>query len=347
MYISIKNLWASSKLVTLIAGLVGIACIGSQSIVTPIQASPTINGLVKIDGSSTVYPISKAIAKDFTTSNPTAKIEVNFSGTSGGFKKFCAGEIDINDASRPINLQEMAACKKAGISYYELPIAYDALTIVVNPKNTWAKDITVAELKKIWEPTAEGKIKRWNQIRPEYPNQPINLFGAGKDSGTFDYFNTAINGNSKATRKDVTTSEDDEKLVKGVSQDPNSLGYFGFAYYEANTKTLKALAVNSGKGAVLPSREAVEKAKYQPLARPLFIYVSAKAMRKPEVKNLVNFYLKNASQSVSKVGYIPLPAQGYELGETRINLGRVGTVFAGKETLNLTITQLLGKNVSF
>ncbi len=340
----IKDLWQVPRLF----GLLPIISIALTSAIVPLStASTKIDDLVKIDGSSTVYPITKAIAKNFITSNPTAKIEVNFSGTSGGFKKFCAGEIDINDASRPINLEEMAACKKAGISYYELPIAYDALTVVVNPKNTWAKDITVAELKKIWEPSADGKIKRWNQIRPEYPNQPINLFGAGKESGTFDYFNTAINGNSKATRKDVTTSEDDDVLVKGVSKDANSLGYFGFAYYEANTKNLKALAVDNGKGAVLPSREAVEKARYQPLSRPLFIYVSAKSMRKPEVKNFINFYLKNASESVSKVGYIPLPSKGYELAQTRINLGRVGTVFAGKEALNLTIMQLLGKNVSF
>ena len=337
--------WQNHK-PALMAGM-GLAVITLQSVIAPNLALTITDGLVKIDGSSTVYPIAKASAKDFTTSNPSAKIEVNFSGTSGGFKKFCAGKTDISNASRPINLEEMAACKKAGISYYELPIDYDALTVVVNPKNTWAKDITVAELKKIWEPSAEGKIKRWNQIRPEYPNQPINLFGPGKESGTFDYFNSAINGNSKATRKDVTTSEDDDVLVKGVSKDANSLGYFGFAYYEANTKTLKALAIDSGKGAILPSRQAVEKARYQPLSRPLFIYVSAKSIRKPEVKSFVNFYLKNASESVAKIGFIPLPQKGYELAQARIYLGRVGTVFAGKEALNLTITQLLGKELTF
>jgi phosphate transport system substrate-binding protein len=344
MKIFTKGIWRNHKSI-LITG-VGLTAITLQALMAPVSVlSIKVDGFVKVDGSSTVYPITKAIAKDFTTSNPSAKIEVSFSGTSGGFKKFCAGKTDISNASRPIRLEEMAACKKAGISYYELPIAYDALTVVVNPKNTWAKDITVAELKKIWEPAAEGKIKRWNQIRPEYPNQPIKLFGAGKDSGTYDYFNAAINGSATSTRKDVTTSEDDDVLVKGVSQDLNSMGYFGFAYYEANIKNLKALAVDNGKGAVLPSRKAVEAAKYQPLARPLFIYVSSTSMRKPEVRKFVDFYMKRAAKSAATVGYIPLPAKGYELAKQRISFGRVGTVFAGKTELNLTITQLLGKEL--
>jgi phosphate transport system substrate-binding protein len=219
--------------------------------------------------------------------------------------------------------------------------------VVVNPQNTWAQDITVSELKKIWEPQAEGKITHWNQIRPNYPNQPINLFAAGKDSGTYDYFNAAVNGDAKSTRKDVTTSEDDEVLVKGVSQDPNSMGYFGFAYYEAHAKDLKALAIDSGKGAALPSREAVEKAKYQPLARPLFIYVNYQSLQKLEVKSFINFYLKQAPTSVATVKYIPLPARGYVAGENRISFGRVGTIFGGKTELNLTISQLLGKELTF
>ncbi|AFY72257.1 phosphate binding protein [Synechococcus sp. PCC 7502] len=337
-----KNSIINSRQAFTLLVLVGTIAIASQ--LSPMQAS--VDNTVKVDGSSTVYPITKEITKNFNAANPTIKVEVNFSGTTGGFKKFCAGEIDISDASRPITKTEMAACKKAGISYYELPIAYDALTVVVNPKNTWIKDITVAELKKIWEPSAEGKIKRWNQIRPEFPNQPITLFAPGKDSGTYDYFNAAINGNATTTRKDVTTSEDDNVLVKGVSQNPNSLGYFGFAYYETHAKDLKAVAVDSGKGAILPSRQAVEAGKYQPLARPLFIYVSAKSFRKPEVKSFVNFYLKEAPQSVVTVQYIPLPARGYKLAESRLVFGRVGTIFAGKTELNLSIGELLGKELA-
>jgi phosphate transport system substrate-binding protein len=314
---------------------------------TPTTATSvgTVDKLIKIDGSSTVYPISRAIAQDFMTANASTKVEVNFSGTGGGFKKFCAGETDISNASRPIRKEEMADCKQAGIRFYELPVAYDALTVVVNTQNTWAKEITIAELKRIWESGA--KIISWNQVRPEYPNQPITLFAPGKDSGTFDYFTEAINGKAKSSRNDVTSSEDDEVLAKGVSQDPNAMGYFGFAYYEANSQNLKALAIDSGKGATLPSREAVEQAKYHPLARPLFIYVNFQALRKPEVKSFVEFYLKQAPRSVAKVGYIPLPAKGYELAETRINLGRVGTIFGGKAELNLTITQLLGKDLTF
>jgi len=337
----IKKSWKAYYLLPLWGCL---SLIGVQSVFSPVQAT-TVNGIIKIDGSSTVYPITRAIAKDYSSSNPTIKTEVNFSGTSGGFKKFCAGEIDISNASRPITKAEIEACKKAGISYYELPIAYDALTVVVNPKNTWAKNITIAELKKIWEP--QSKVTKWNQIRPEYPNQPIALFAPGRDSGTFDYFTEAINGKAKASRTDVTASEDDDILAKGVGNNPNAMGYFGFAYYEKNPTSLKALGINSGNGAVLPSREVVEKAKYQPLARPLFIYVSFKSLRKAEVKSFVSFYLKQASTSVPTVGYIPLPSKGYELGSTRINLGRVGTVFGGKAALNLTITQLLGKALTF
>ncbi len=302
---------------------------------------------VKIDGSSTVYPITNALAKDFNAANPAISVEVNFSGTGGGFKKFCAGEIDISNASRPIRQEEMAACSKAGIRYFELPIAYDALTVVVNPQNNWAKDISVSELQRVWEPEAEGKITRWSQIRDGYPDKPITLFGPGKDSGTFDYFTEAIVGKAKSSRNDFTASEDDEVLAQEVSKDPNSLGYFGFAYYEAHAKELKALAIDSGKGAILPERTNVEKAKYQPLSRPLFIYVSYNANQKPGINKFVRFYLKQASKSVIGVGYIPLPEQAYRLAENRIDFGKVGTIFNGKAQINLTIGQLLGKELSF
>ena len=304
---------------------------------------------IKIDGSSTVYPITDAMAKEYQNTNPKkAKITVEFSGTGGGFKKFCAGETDISNASRPIRPEEMEACKKAGIRYYELPIAFDALTVVVNPKNDWAKDITVEELKKIWEPAAQGKITSWNQIRSNWPNRPITLYGAGKDSGTFDYFTEAIVGTAKASRTDYTASEDDTILVQGVIKDENALGYFGFAYYEDNQSKLKAVGIDRGKGAVLPSRETVEKAQYQPLARPLFIYVSYNSAKsKVELRNFVEFYMKKAPTLVSSVGYIPLPKEGYQLIYQHFYNGKVGTVFGGKAQIDSTIGELLRQQATF
>ena len=304
---------------------------------------------IKIDGSSTVYPITDAMAKEYQNTHPKkAKITVEFSGTGGGFKKFCAGETDISNASRPIRPEEMEACKKAGIRYYELPIAFDALTVVVNPKNDWAKDITVQELKKIWEPAAQGKITRWNQIRPNWPNRPITLYGAGKDSGTFDYFTEATVGTAKSSRTDYTASEDDTVLVQGVIKDENALGYFGFAYYEKNQSQLKAVGIDRGKGAVLPSRETVEKAEYQPLARPLFIYVSYNsAQSKLELRNFVELYMKKAPTLVSSVGYIPLPKEGYQLIYQHFYNGKVGTVFGGKAQIDSTIGELLKQQATF
>lgn len=304
---------------------------------------------LKIDGSSTVYPITQAIAKQFQAlPDNKAQLTVNFSGTTGGFDKFCTGETDISNASRPILIAEMEACNKNSVRYIELPIAFDALTIAVHPKNNWAKDITVTELKKIWEPAAQGKITRWKQVRSSWPDRPLNLYGAGKKSGTFDYFTEATVGKVRASRTDYTASEDDNVLVEGISKDPNALGYFGFAYYEANLSKLKVLAVNNGKGSVLPSRQTVEKAQYQPLSRPLFIYVNAKsAQTKPAVKDFVDFYIKAAPTLVTSVGYVPLPAEAYYLDNIHFNRGKVGTVFGGEAQLNLTIGELLRKQAKF
>ena len=305
--------------------------------------------VVKIDGSSTVFPITEAIAKDFQKLQANnVKVTVAVSGTGGGFKKFCAGETDISNASRPILTAEIKTCNSSSVRYIELPIAYDALTLVVHPENTWAKSITVTEIKRIWEPVAQGKITRWRQIRPDWPDRPLTLYGAGKQSGTFDYFTEAIVGKAKASRSDYVASEDDDVLVQGVSKDPNALGYFGFAYYEANQNKLKAVAINNGKESVLPSRKTVEGAKYQPLSRPLFIYVNARAAQtNPAVKEFVDFYIKKAPLSVSSVGYIPLPADAYRLDYVHFNRGKVGTVYGGENQINLTLGQLLRKQAKF
>ncbi|WP_413174415.1 PstS family phosphate ABC transporter substrate-binding protein [Anabaena azotica] len=315
---------------------------------TKVANSETVT-VIKIDGSSTVYPITNAIAKEFQAdSKNNAQIKVSVSGSSGGFEKFCAGETDISNASRPINQTEMAACKKNGVAYMELPIAFDALTVAVNPQNNWVKDITVTELKKIWEPEAEGKITHWNQVRASWPDRPIKLYGAGDKSGTFDYFTEAIVGKAKASRTDYTASEDDEVLVTGINQDPEALGYFGYAYYEENKDKLKVVAVNNGKGAVLPSRETVEKAKYQPLSRPLFIYVNLwSSKNKTIVYKFADFYIKNAGKTAISVGYVPLPEEAYKLDYVHLYKGKVGTVFGGKSQFDLTLGELLRKQKQF
>ncbi|MEI6444115.1 MAG: PstS family phosphate ABC transporter substrate-binding protein [Nostocales cyanobacterium ELA583] len=325
----------------------------SQNIQQPTEATKVTNSttdtIIKVDGSSTVYPITQAIAKTYQSNlKNNSQIQVNISGTSGGFEKFCAGKTDISNASRPINQSEMAACKKNGVSYMELPIAFDAITVAVNPQNTWAKDITVAELKKIWEPAAEGKITKWNQVRASWPDRPIKLYGPGGKSGTYDYFTEAIVGKAKASRKDYTASENDEILVSGVNKDPNGLGYFGYAYYEENKDKLKVVAVNSGKGAVLPSPETVEKAKYQPLSRPLFIYVNLRSNKnKTLVYNFADFYIKNAGKTAVSVGYVPLSEEAYKLDSIHLYKGKAGTVFGGKSEFNLTLGQLLRKQKQF
>lgn len=313
--------------------------------VRPISNRETV-AAIKIDGSSTVYPITSAIANQYqqTKQQRQGQVTVNFSGTSGGFKKFCAKQTDISNASRPILKDEIEACNKNGVKFIEIPVAYDALTIVVNSENTWVKDITVAELKKIWEPGAQGKIIRWNQVRSSFPDKPLTLYGPGNQSGTFDYFTEAIVGKSRASRTDYISSEDDMALVQGVIKDPNALGYFGLVYYQDNKSKLNALAVDNGKGAVLPSRETVEKSEYQPLARPLFIYVNAESVQnKPELKEFVDHYMKYAQFTVTSVGYIPLPSEAYQLATARWKAGQQGTLFQGKEQIDLKISDLLRK----
>jgi phosphate transport system substrate-binding protein len=299
---------------------------------------------VKIDGSSTVYPITEAVAEEFQKSKRGAvKVTVGISGTGGGFKKFCRGETDISDASRPILKAEMDECRKMGIEYMELPVAYDALTVVVNPKNNWLKSISVAELKKMWEPAAQGKVTRWNQVNPAWPDAPFKLFGPGSDSGTFDYFTEAINGKSKASRGDFTASEDDNVLVQGVSRDVNALGFFGYAYYVENRDKLKAVPVvdKDGKAPVAPSLETVINGTYQPLARPIFIYVNAKSAQKPEVKEFVEYYNRHAEKLTREVKYVPLPSKAYSHNQEIFGKRQLGTKFGGENKVGLTIEELM------
>jgi phosphate transport system substrate-binding protein len=300
--------------------------------------------VVKIDGSSTVYPISEAVAEEFQkVKKQKVKVTVGISGTGGGFKKFCRGETDISDASRPILEKEMKACAEAGIKYVELPVAYDALTVVINPKNTWIKELKVEELKTMWEPGAQAKITTWNQVNPAWPNAPLKLFGPGADSGTFDYFTDAINGKEKASRGDFTASEDDNVLVQGVSRDVNAIGYFGLAYYTENKDKLKAVPiVNKGTTkAVSPSLETVMDGTYQPLARPIFIYVAEKAMARPEVREFVEFYLAHGAKLSKEVGYVPLGKQHYALALKNFKAKKVGTGFGGKAEVGVKLDDLL------
>ncbi|SFU56050.1 PstS family phosphate ABC transporter substrate-binding protein [Nitrosospira multiformis] len=303
--------------------------------------------IIKIDGSSTVFPITEAVAEDFQIAmKGAAKVTVGISGTGGGFKKFCRGEIDIANASRPILKKEMDNCKTAGVQYVEMPVAFDALTVVVNPRNDWVKTITVAELKKIWEPDAQGKITRWNQVNSAWPDEPIKLYGPGADSGTFDYFTEAVVGKAKSSRGDYTASEDDNVLVQGVASDKNALGYFGFAYYNENQKKLEALPVDGGKGGVLPSLKTVEDGSYQSLSRPIFIYINIKAGEKPEVRKFIEFYMKNAPALVREVKYFPLPAQAYTANLEHLDKKKLGTVFNGQPEVGLKIDELLKREAS-
>ena len=298
--------------------------------------------LVKIDGSSTVFPITEAVAEEYQKANKGAvRVTVGISGTGGGFKKFCRGETDVQDASRPILAEEMEVCRKNGVQYYELPVAFDSMAIVVSHQTTWIDSITVAELKKMWEPSAQGKITKWNQVRSSWPDAPLKLFGAGSDSGTFDYFTDAIVGKAKASRGDYTASEDDNTLVQGIANDKHALGYIPFAYYDPNKAKLKALAVDGGKGTVFPSRETVENGTYQPLSRPLFIYVSKQAASRPEVKNFVDFYLTTGAELAAQVKYVPLPPQAYIIAHEHFHNGKLGTVFQGTSAVGLKIEELL------
>lgn len=276
-------------------------------------------GEIKVDGSSTVYPITEAIAEEFRVEQPNVRVTVGVSGTGGGFKKFGRGEIDINDASRPIKEQEAKTCQENNIGYMDLKVAYDGLAVIVNKENTWLTSITIDELKKMWEPSAQGKIKQWNQIRSEWPAEEFRLYGPGVASGTYDYFTEVVVGESGSSRGDYTASEDDNVLVQGIKGDKNAIGFFGYAYFVENSESLKLVGVDSGKGAMLPDPKTISDGTYTPLSRPVFIYVSEAAAKRTEVATFINFYLENAPVIVPDVGYVPLPKEEYQQAMTKFS----------------------------
>lgn len=306
--------------------------------------------LISIDGLSTVYPITEAVAEDFQNAGNAAHVTVGISGTGGGFKKFCAGETDISDASRPIKSTELEVCNEAGVEFVELPVAYDGLAVMVNPENTWVDHLTVTELKKIWEPAAQGTVMRWSDVRAGWPDEELHLYGPGADSGTFDYFTEAIVGEEGASRGDFTASEDDNVLVQGIASDDLALGFFGVAYYEQNQDKLKLVPIDdeddsNGTEPILPTYEAVADGTYQPLSRPIFIYVSTDAAERSEVNDFVEYYLTNAQQLVRDVGYIALGQQVYDQAVSKFQSRSTGSAFhAGGSQVGVTIEDILQSN---
>ncbi len=305
-----------------------------------------LRGKIAIDGSSTVFPITEAVAEEFgILTRRNVRITVGVSGTGGGFQKFCNGETDITDASRPIKASEAARCAKRGIEFVEIPVAIDGLTVMVNPENDFVSCVTVAELHRIWGVEAEDKIVRWNQVRPEWPDQPLRLYGPGVASGTFDYFTATINGQAQSSRGDFTSSEDDNVLVHGIYGDKNSLGYFGYAYFRENRERLKPLQIDGGEGCVGPTEETINGGSYSPLSRPLFIYVSSAALRESHVKEFIRFYIGPEGWAlVSEVGYVPFPDQVYQLVSRRVEGGATGSIFGGINPQSGSVEQVLTAN---
>ncbi len=306
------------------------------------------SSLIKVDGSSTLFPVTEAVAEEFQKEKQgKVQVTVGISGTGGGFKKFTRGETDVVNASRPILTEEMEQARANNIEYIELPVAFDALTVVVHPQNDWVTSMTVEELKKIWEPGAQEKLMTWNQIRPEFPNEKIALFGAGADSGTFDYFTEAIVGKAKSSRGDYTGSEDDNVLVQGIEGNKFALGYLPFAYYEPHKDRMKAVSIqwdkNKVKEPVMPSLENVLAGTYNPLSRPLFIYVNKKSLDRPEVKEFVKFYLENAAVLAKEVKYLPLPDNAYQLGLKRLDAMVIGTGFGGHAEIGIPIEEIFNR----
>lgn len=298
---------------------------------------------VTVDGSSTVFPISEAMAEEFQNATGT-RVTVGSSGTGGGFKKFCRGETDVTGASRPIKAEEAEACKASGIEFIELPVAMDALSVIVNPANDWASCMSVEELKAMWEVAAQDKIKNWNQVNSAFPDAPLALFGAGTDSGTYDYFTLAINGVESESRGDYTATEDDNITINGVAGDVNALGFLGLAYLEENRDKVKDVAIKQADGSCVEATvEGARDGSYQPLSRPLFVYVSKAALDRPEVQAYADFMMdaKNGTELVAEVGYVPLPEKAFELGKAKVAARKTGTFFEGGAKIGVSIEELL------
>jgi phosphate transport system substrate-binding protein len=300
------------------------------------STSSSPSDIVRMDGSSTVYPITEAVAEEFRLVDRNFRVTIGRQGTGGGFQRLCRGESDIAGASRPIHRTEMDDCARNGVTFVELPVAYDGVTVVVHPANTWATSMTVDELRRLWEPAAQGRVTRWSHVRAGWPERPVRLFGAGVDSGTFDFFTREIVGQARASRGDYTASEDDNILVQGVSGDELALGYFGHAYYEENQGSLRAVAIDDGEpgngdGPIVPTLESVRAGTYRPLSRPVFIYVAARSLERRDVLGFVEFYLATSGELVGEIGYVPLTEQEYALARQRLAARATGTVFGGRE----------------
>jgi len=325
--------------------IVLIACLTAACVGGNGEGEPA---LIQIDGSSTVFPISEAVAEEFQLANRDVRVTVGISGTGGGFQRFCRGETDISDASRPIRPTEIDTCAATGIEYIELPVAYDGLAVVVNPQNTWVDAMTVDELKMLWEPAAQNTVMRWNQIRPSWPDEEIRLFGAGVDSGTYDYFTEAVVGEEGASRGDFTSSEDDNVLVQGITSDEFALGFLPYAYVEQNQSRLKVVPVDdgdpdNGDGPIAASPATVRTGTYQPLSRPLFIYVSLDAAERPEIQQFVEAYFLGADL-MREVGYVELTPAIYDLARQHFADRRTGTAFGeGGSQVGLTLEELLSR----
>ncbi len=305
-----ENAFTIKHVLVISALLLGLTACSGDTQENGSDGSSSLSGVVSLDGSSTVFPVSEAVAEEFLAIEPRVRVTVGVSGTGGGFQKFAAGEIDISDASREIRQSEIDAASANGIDFLEIPVAFDGLSIVVNRANDWVDYLTVAELNMIWEPGSS--VDSWNDVRAEWPDEPLRLYGPGTDSGTFDYFTEVINGDSGASRPDYTASEDDNVLVQGVSGDINALGFFGFAYYLANADMLKLVPVDGGDGPVSPSMESINNGSYSPLSRPIFIYVSKQSAARPEVRAFTEFYIDQAATLAAEVGYVSLPEADYQ-----------------------------------
>ncbi len=305
------NEWMRSVTAGLGVGFVFAACGGDG------MNEGGLRGSLTADGSSTVFPVTEAVAEEFMVETAgNIRVTVGQSGTGGGFRRFCAGETDISNASRPISATEIEACRASGVEYVGLPIANDGLALVVHSSNNFVECLTMDELRRIWEPSST--VQQWSQVRPEWPASPIRLYGPGTNSGTFDYFTEEVGGQVGASRSDYTASEDDNVLVQGVSGDVNSLGYFGIAYYGENQQRLKLIGVDSGNGCIQPNSTTIESGAYSPLARPLMIYVNRASLARPEVRAFVEFYLASVPELAAQVGYVPLSPDAYAESEATL-----------------------------